>query len=156
MKHEGIHGQRGGVQINKEIDKERTLSVEDCDFTVGVDTNNGDCYIVPIDIVAIYGRDDLSKSAIGTFREKWQLFLSGEGRLREDEIKNGLLKYTFEEVEAIASRFGIELPSEEYSPAGTRGLKFSPVTARKELLIVLIWEYLANNLEEGQDINEQR
>lgn len=67
------HGQRGGVQINKEIDKERTLSVEDCDFTVGVDTCNGDCYIVPIDIVAIYGRDNLSKSAIGTFREKWQL-----------------------------------------------------------------------------------
>ena len=104
----------------------------------------------------IYKRKNFSKSAIKTYREKWQLFLSGEGRLREDEIKNGLIKYSLNEVEEIATRFGIELPSEEYSPAGTRGLKFSPVTARKELLIVLIWEYLANNLEEGQDINEHK
>lgn len=96
----------------------------------------------------IYKRKEFSKSAIKTYREKWQLFLSGEGRLREDEIKNGLIKYSLEEVEEIANRFGIEVPSEDYAPPGPRGLKFNPINERKELLIILIWEYLANYLVE--------
>lgn len=105
--------------------------MEDCDFTVGVDTSNGDCSIVPINIVAIYGFDDLLKSAIGTSREKRQLFLYGEGGLTDEEIKNGLLQYTVEEVEAIVSCFCIVLHIEDYVTTSTKSLKFSPVSEKK-------------------------
>lgn len=150
------HGGRAGQQIKRDVNKERALSVEDCDFTVCVDINNGDCYIVPIDIVVIYGRSGLYKNAIKKYREKWQLFLSGEDRLSEEEIKNGLLQYPLEEIEQIAERFNIELHDEVYKPEGTTGLMLDSAENRRELLIVRIWEYLANRLAEGQDIGEQQ
>ncbi len=150
------HGGRSGKQINREVNKERALSVEDCDFVVCVDINNGDCYIVPIDVVVIYGRSDMRKNSIKKYREKWQLFLSGEDRLSEEEIKNGLLQYPLEEIEQIAERFNIELQDEVYKPEGTTGLKLDPSENRRELLIVRIWEHLANRLVEGQDINEKQ
>lgn len=148
------HGGRAGEQINREINKVRGLSVEDCDFTVCVDVNNGDCYIVPIDIIVLYHRNRLRKNAIRIYREKWQLFLSGEGRLTEEEIKNGLLQYELDRIEQIAQRFQIELPDNDYRPRGTNKLRFSPNENRRELLIILIWEHLANYLVEGQDLNE--
>lgn len=150
------YGKWGGVQINREIIKVRELSVEDCDFVVCVDINNGDCYIVPIDVVVIYGRSDMRKNSIKKYREKWQLFLSGEDRLSEEEIKNGLLQYPLEEIEQIAERFNFELQDEVYKPEGTTGLRLDPAENRREMLIVRIWEHLANRLVEGQDINEQQ
>ncbi|WP_037355373.1 hypothetical protein [Selenomonas sp. FC4001] len=147
------HGQRAGVQIDKRVNKERLLSVEDCDFAVCIDKNNGDCYILPIDIAVIYGRKNISKNNIQTYREKWQLFVSSEDRLTEEEIKSGLLNYPLERIEMIADRFNIVAPNEDYRPMGTRRIRIT-AARRKELLIVLIWEYLATHLVEGQDLNE--
>ncbi|SDZ76912.1 hypothetical protein [Selenomonas ruminantium] len=148
------HGQRAGTQVKKEVDKERAISVEDCDFAVGVDKNNGDCYIVPIDIIVIFGRKTLSKSAIRLYREKWQLFLNNEGSLTEEETKNGLLKYSLSEIEEIAERFSIEMPEDAYKPIGPKRLSFNVDDYRREILIIRIWEHLATHLIEGQDINE--
>lgn len=148
------HGQRTGAQIRRSVNRERLLTVEDCDFVVCVDKNNGDCYIVPIDIIVLYHRRSLSQRTLRVYREKWQLFLSGDDRLTEEEIKNGLFNYSLREIEQIAERFHIELPNNDYRPRGTRNLRFSPNENRRELLIIMIWEHLADYLVEGQDINE--
>ena len=150
------HGRRSGTQINRSVDKTQRLSADDCDFAVGVDLNNGDCYIIPIDILTIYGRENPTRNSVRIYREKWQLFIAGDDRLSEEEIKNGLLDYDLETIEDIAARLQVEPPTETFTPEGTRGIHFNPAIPeeRRQILIILIWQHLANYLVEGQDLNE--
>jgi len=69
-------GGRSGKQINKEVEK-RTYKYtkKDCDLIIGIDTNNGDCYIIPIDDIAPWGASK-SFSKLQKYKENWQILIS--------------------------------------------------------------------------------
>ncbi len=63
-KFEVTRGTRSKKQTTKEKSVSKTWFIEraDCDFVVGADSNNGNCYIIPTDIIEIIGLNNhLSK-----------------------------------------------------------------------------------------------
>ena len=61
-------GSRSGIQINKSINKSRIINRMDCDFVVGVYSNNVDCYIIPTDVIEILHKATLSKLSMDVFK----------------------------------------------------------------------------------------
>lgn len=103
------HGGRSGGQIDRNAeDRTHLLSRNDGDFVVGVDTDNGDCYIIPMDVVVLCNRQNMSIQLVNDFKEKWQLFLHGEGRLNGHETRDGLMQLELPELISIAERLGIK------------------------------------------------
>lgn len=142
------HGSRSGAQIDRQAeDRTRLLSRHDGDFAVGVDTHNGDCYIVPMDIIKIFNRQKLSKKTLEIFLEKWHLFIYGENRISQNLTRDGLMNLPLSELEDIAKRFNIDLKTASYNPPNTRNLV---INDRHDLLITLIWIKLAET-----DLGEQ-
>ena len=131
-------GSRSGQQINKNIAKTRLLSREDCDFVVAVDSNNGDCYIIPEDIIEIIGNQNLTKSAVSVFLEKWKLLMYDDNGLTAEQTRDGLLSLPETDIDNIISKLGISVPASgvPYSISGTRG---KTITTTKELKVYLIW-----------------
>lgn len=131
-------GSRSGQQINKNIAKTRLLSREDCDFVVAVDSNNGDCYIIPEDIIEIIGNQNLTKSAVSVFLEKWKLLMYDDNGLTAEQTRDGLLSLPETDIDNIISKLGISVPASgvPYSILGTRG---KTITTTKELKVYLIW-----------------
>lgn len=133
-------GSRAGQQINKSVAKSRTrlLSRDDCDFVVAVDSNNGDCYIIPEDIILIIENQNLSKNAVSPFLEKWNLLMHNENGLTEEQTRDGLIRLDESEIDKIVSKLGISIPASgvPYKIPGTRG---KTIDTLKELKVYLIW-----------------
>ena len=54
-------GGRSGAQINRAAEsRKRRIERIDCDFVVCVDSNNGDCYVLPVDVLDVVKRENLS------------------------------------------------------------------------------------------------
>ena len=83
-------GTRSGSQIVRGNSRTRTLSRDDCDFVVGVDSDTGDCYIIPEDVVEIIDIHNLSKNAVAEFKEKWKLFMHQTNYLTKEETRDGI------------------------------------------------------------------
>lgn len=145
------HGDRSGIQINHSIDKSHALTRTDCDFVCAMDSNDGTCYIIPIDIVEIYGRIVWRTGSLRPFRERWQLMVYGEDRLTADQTKNGLRNLSIDVLTDIAQRLGVQPDPQGIQPEGTRGLR---ITNPHDVLVASIWLHLAATLMPGQDINE--
>lgn len=66
-------GGRSGEQINRDI-KQRIYkySKEDCDLILGVDSNTGDCYLLPIEDVSQFG-SVVKFTRLEKYRENWEL-----------------------------------------------------------------------------------
>jgi hypothetical protein len=62
-------GLRGGIQ--KPISKERYYTRDDCDIIIGVDANNGNCYVLPIDYATALGKKSVRLNEISKFLERW-------------------------------------------------------------------------------------
>ena len=133
-------GSRSGTQIKKEpgTSKTRLLSREDCDFVVCVDNENGDCYIVPIDIISIINRQNISKKTIVAYKEKWELFKFENKRLSKTDTRDGLLRRDESALRKKASSLGVITPSDPIKPEGTT-CRISKV---KEKIVYQIWEKL--------------
>jgi hypothetical protein len=66
-------GGRSGQQISRSVaSRVYKYTSEDCDMILVVDSNNGDCYIVPIDDIKNMGKTK-SLSKLGKYKENWSL-----------------------------------------------------------------------------------
>lgn len=130
-------GGRSGAQINRNAEnRTRRITRDDCDFVVCVDSNNGDCFILPVDILDITNRQSFKTGALEPFKEKWKLFIYDEYRLTGGQTRDGLCSLNLVELKAIADRIGAVVPTRAFAPTGTRGLKISD---EKEKTILAIW-----------------
>lgn len=130
-------GGRSGAQINRNAEnRTRRITRDDCDFVVCVDSNNGDCFILPVDILDITNRQSFKTGALEPFKEKWKLFIYDEYRLTGGQTRDGLCSLNLVELKAIADRIGAVVPTRAFTPTGTRGLRISD---EKEKTILAIW-----------------
>lgn len=140
-------GGRAGQQIvrDPDVDRTRIIEREDCDFVVGIDSNNGDCYIIPTDIIEIIGIANLSQRAVQIFREKWELFKFNDGtaentcRMSKENTRDGLCRLSLEQVHDVAETLNVVIPTESISVEGHR----RTLEDEKEKAIYSIWKYLA-------------
>ena len=68
-------GFRSGKQFDKGMEKrDYKCTIDDCDILVGVDSDNGDCYIIPVQDISDWG-ERKSVSLLDSYRENWDVFL---------------------------------------------------------------------------------
>ena len=79
-------GGRSGQQISREV-AQRTYKYtkKDCDFILAVDSNNGDCYIIPIADIEAWGTTK-SLTTLGDYKENWQLLARVVSKNQEPHI----------------------------------------------------------------------
>lgn len=66
-------GGRSGQQISREVaSRTYKYSKEDCDLILVVDSNNGECYIIPINEIQNWGTSK-SLSKLQSYKENWGL-----------------------------------------------------------------------------------
>ncbi len=134
-------GGRSGAQIDRNApSRTRLISRSDCDFVVGVNSDNGDCYIIPTDFIEIVDRQNLTTTSVEMFKEKWKLFTFGtqSNRLTGEDTRDGLRTKELSELQQIGTDLGIILPPAEYQIPGTRKKVFN----EKDKWILLIWKKL--------------
>jgi hypothetical protein len=146
-------GGRSGAQISREAEKrEHILRKDDCDFLLGVNGNNGDCYIVPVEILPIFKSNNLSYKKIEIFKEKWNIFTgfnnhNGDLILTVKDIRDGFQNYTEEKLSNFCIENNIPITdSPLYKWEGFRGDNIKDLT-KKEMLILDIWKYLFTNIK---------
>ena len=135
-------GTRSGQQIKKGTSRTRVLSRDDCDFVVGVDSNTGDCYIIPEDIIAIIGNQNLSYTTLQNYKEKWKLLMFETNHLSQAQTRDGLLGMQLDELTQLASDIGVTVPSDPIKVPGTR----NKITEAKDKTVYMIWEEIAKQL----------
>jgi hypothetical protein len=68
-------GYRSGKQINREVQSRAYKYTEkDCDLILGIDTNNSDCYIIPIADIEKWGNTK-PLSQLQDYKENWQILI---------------------------------------------------------------------------------
>ena len=78
-------GYRSGKQFKKDMEKrDYKYTVDDCDILVGVDSANGDCYIIPVQDIADWGNSKQVKDLMA-YRENWNIFLNIAKKKNESE-----------------------------------------------------------------------
>ena len=134
-------GGRSGAQIDRSApSRTRLISRSDCDFVVGVNSDNGDCYIIPTDFIEIADRQNLTTRSVEMFKEKWKLFTFGtqSGRLTGEDTRDGLRNKELPELQQIGTNLGVVLPAGNYKIPGTTKI----VSDEKDKWILLIWKKL--------------
>jgi len=107
-------GGRSGQQISKTAgSRQHLLRKTDCDFLLGIDSLNADCYIIPIEVIHIFGLQSLSYNRIELFKEKWGIFLGLKIRNRTifspDDILNGFNGCTRNYLKNICCKYNISI-----------------------------------------------
>lgn len=134
-------GGRSGSQIDRSApSRKRLIERVDCDFVVGVNSDNGDCYIIPTDYIEIVGRKNLSTKTVAVFKEQWKLFSFGASRLTGEETRDGLRKKSLAELRAIGTKLGVVIPATDYKVKGTN----ISIAGEEEKWILMIWEKLCS------------
>lgn len=68
-------GTRSGQQISREAPSRKyKYTKQDCDLIIGIDTHNGDCYIIPIDDIGQWGNTK-SINKLQKYKENWNLLI---------------------------------------------------------------------------------
>lgn len=69
-------GYRSGQQISREApSRVYKYTNKDCDLIIGIDSTNGDCYIIPIDDIEPWGNSKrLSK--LQKYKENWKILIN--------------------------------------------------------------------------------
>ena len=63
--------------VSKSIEMQKVESInilKDCDIILAINTNNGDCYIIPIKDLDQWG-ETKKLSQLQKYKEKWDIFL---------------------------------------------------------------------------------
>lgn len=136
-------GSRSGAQIIRGKSRTRTLAREDCDFVVGVDSNTGDCYIIPEDVIEIIDKHDLKHTTLTNYYEKWKLFMHTTNFLTKEQTRDGLRGMSLADLTALAGSLGIAVPASDIRIPGTRSSK---ITDPKDKAVYSIWEGIARRL----------
>lgn len=143
-KFDVTRGTRSGKQIKSGISRTRILSREDCDFVVGVDSNTGDCFIIPEDIIQIMGMKGVSTNNIEDFKEKWELFIFSTKKniLTAEQTRDGLMKTNPKELKRIICTLKITVPSNDIKIGKTNAV----IKKQKHKMIYLIWKTIAQSI----------
>jgi hypothetical protein len=80
----------------------------DCDLIIGVDSENGECYIIPIDYVVATGKKSGKFRDLLNFKERWD-FISGNNYLSVEECRKGL---SFAEMQNRLNEMGETPPAD--------------------------------------------
>lgn len=68
-------GYRSGQQINRDVPSRAYKYTEkDCDIIIGIETNSGECYIIPIADIQCYGNSK-SLSHLQKYKENWAILI---------------------------------------------------------------------------------
>ena len=75
----GILNFQGGVRSGKQIDRKAKsrayiYTKKDCDIIFGINSHNGDCYIIPVEDIKNFG-NSRSLSKLEEYKENWDYFL---------------------------------------------------------------------------------
>lgn len=136
-------GTRSGAQIIRGTSRTRTLAREDCDFVVGIDSNTGDCYIIPEDVVEILDKNSLSHKTLANYHEKWKLFMYKENFLSKEQTRDGIRGMSLTELNRLAANLSIAIPNTDIHVLGTKGTVISDF---KDKIVYSIWEEIAKRL----------
>lgn len=129
-------GGRSGAQISRDVaSREEVLSPEESDFLIGVHTFSGKCWVVPTEVIYFRNRKSNPTWSLKDFEEKWQIFSKPPFGFTMEEIRIGFRFRSLEELEAIASRVGINQPA-------SLQYKFSERSQAVELLSNREWYIL--------------
>ena len=64
---------RSGEQFKRGTGKTRKLNKEDCDFVIGVNSHNAECYILPINVISKWTGSSKSLTQLEKYKENWDL-----------------------------------------------------------------------------------
>ncbi len=140
-------GGRSGAQISREAeDRTHIIDSDEVDLLVGVNNLNGDCYLIPSEVLAIFNQQALSLEKIEIFKEKWEMLggFRGSGiTFSTEDIKRGFFRRSEEELIHICYLLGLRIEEglDSYSIdwPGFRGGILSGLTFRK-IVTLLIWK----------------
>ena len=70
-----VGGYRSGKQISREApSRSYKYTEKDCDLIIGIDTNNGECYIIPIADIENWSKSRSFKN-LHSYRENWKILI---------------------------------------------------------------------------------
>ena len=139
-------GGRSGQQINRDAESRTSIvSNDDAEFIIGINKFNGDCYIVPVEVVNILNRNSLSFRSLEVFKEKWKVFL--KETIDPTILKNGLLSMSEENLLAFDSSFNLDpsLNLENYQWTGTRR-GYRDGFSKKDIIVLELWKHIFNKI----------
>jgi hypothetical protein len=69
-------GGRSGAQISRTVgSREKKYTVDDCDIILAINSNDGECYIIPVVDITNFGKSKSLKS-LEKYKENWGLIES--------------------------------------------------------------------------------
>ncbi len=140
-------GGRSGAQINREAeDRTHIIDSDEVDLLVGVNNLNGDCYLIPSEILSIFNQQALSLEKIELFKEKWKILGGYSGdciSFSTEDIKRGFSRRSEDELVHICHLLNIEIKEDQETYSiewpGFRGGFLNGLTFRK-IASLLIWK----------------
>ena len=137
-------GGRSGQQINRSVaSRQQVLSTEDSEFLVGVHSLSAICWIVPTEYIEIRNQQSIPTNQLEIFKEKWLIFTFSNFGLSIEDIKTGFKSRQVSELQSIASKMGIVVPSITDYQFGQRTLR---KLNQRDWLVVAIWESIFKSL----------
>jgi hypothetical protein len=139
-------GGRSGAQISRDVaSREEVLSPDESDFLIGVHTFSGKCWVVPTEVVYFRNRKSNPTWSLKDFEEKWQIFSKPPFGFTMEEIRIGFRFRSLEELEAIASRVGINQPPSLQYRFSERSQAVQ-LLSNREWYILEIWRKIFTSL----------
>lgn len=136
-------GGRAGEQISRSVaSRQRILSTEECDFVIGVQSMNGQCWIIPVELIEIIDRQTLNSTLLIDFYEKWGVFTGNGTSFTSEEMKVGFRNKTEDELNDICDTLGINDLGNYSIPASSRT---TLDLTKKEWQIFKIWQSILSN-----------
>jgi len=139
-------GGRSGQQISRAAkSRAHIVSKSDCDFLIGTTSMNGECYIIPTEVLEILGRNSLSLSALSIFKEKWKIF-AGTDPFSASDIQGGFLNKDIQTLRDLCEQHNIPTTKKlDYPWEGVRGEKIN-IPDKKKRLVLDIWRFIYSNI----------
>ena len=147
-------GVRSGKQINKNApSREAVLNKNDSDFAIGVNSHNGQLWIVPVELLALMKRKGKIKcSHSDIFKEKLQIFKGlQKSDLSSDVIRNGFLEFEEQKLEELCKNNSINISNNskinKYKYPWDISKKIDHLLVNyKESLILDIWKFIYSKI----------
>ena len=136
-------GTRSGRQIKKTDSRERVIDRFDCDFVIGVDSNNGDCYVIPTDLIEILDKKNLSKNFLKEYRENWKLLMFDSNYLTKEQTRDGLMNEADAVLDSLVKTLKIVVPKSDIK---VPYLQQTYICDSRQKKIYMIWNKIAENL----------
>ena len=136
-------GGRAGEQISRAAaSREQILSTGECDFVIGVQSMNGQCWIIPVELIEIIGRTSLNSTLLSNFYEKWGVFTGNGSNFTSENMRVGFRNKTEKELNTICNSLGINDSGKHSVSASSRT---TLELTRREWQIFKIWESILSN-----------